>query len=105
MRIICPSIATLVGNCYTKDLRLFVLVGQENKSSENRTQGDTILKAIYAIIIIPLPLRLVNIAETTNLNTKHSGYADDVTAARKIKDLKRYIRNTYVKLDQNMVIV
>ena len=40
--------------------------------------------AIYAIVIIPLILMLVDITHQDDLSTKTAAYADDFTAADKI---------------------
>jgi hypothetical protein len=47
IRILCPMVATYVINTYRLPMRLFVLGGQEMKSSEGTTQGDPLSMALY----------------------------------------------------------
>ena len=88
--IICPSLATFVRNCYSLKSRLFIPGGGELTSNEGTTQGDPVAMAIYAIAIIPLLLILVEFSLSNNHSTKNAGYADDVTAAGKLSDLKSW---------------
>ena len=87
-KVICPSIATFVENCYSHPARLFILGGREIKSSEGTTQGDPIAMLIYAIAIIPLLLRAVSEIDIKQENAKAVAFADDFTGAGKISGLK-----------------
>ena len=88
-KIICPSLATFVENCYNHPSRLFILGGSEIKSSEGTTQGDPVAMLIYAIAIIPLILRAVAEMENKKEIAKMVAFADDITGAGKILGLKR----------------
>jgi len=89
IKVICPSIATFVINCYTTPSRLFVIGGYELSSEEGTTQGDPISMAVYAIATIPLILMLLEIIMNgPNDSVKEVAYADDLTAGGKISDLK-----------------
>ena len=61
VKIICPLIATFTTNCYSSSSRLFVVGGTEILSSEGTIQGDPIAGLVYAIAIIPMILRAVQI--------------------------------------------
>ena len=84
--IICPSLATFVRNCYSNNLRIFIVGGVEISSREGTTQADPAAMAIYAIAIIPLILMLVE--ATLKTSTVSAGYADDLTAAGMVRGLK-----------------
>ena len=89
IKVICPPLATFVHNCYALPSRLFVIGGTEIKSSEGTTQGDPASMAIYAIAIIPLILMLLEIS----LPVKSAAYADDLTSAGALKNLKNWWTN------------
>ena len=88
--IICPPISTYVQNCYSVHSRLFIIGGGEIKSTEGTTQGDPIAMAVYAIATIPLILMIVEITCHADNTTKTAAYADDITAAGKIIQLKHW---------------
>ena len=88
--IICPAIAVYVKNCYSLHSRNFIIGGNEISSCEGTTQGDPIAMAVYAIVIIPMILLTVYITSKVNDSTKTATYADDVTAAGKIIQLKNW---------------
>ena len=90
IRIICPSLAMFVKNCYSTKSRLFIIGGGELKSSEGTTQGDPVSMAVYDIAIIPLILIMVDFSTRDKQTTKCAGYADDVTAAGKLNGLRRW---------------
>ena len=54
------------------------------------TQGDAGAMAIDAIAIIPMILMLVEISLQGNYNIFTATYADDLTAARPIDQLKKW---------------
>ena len=87
--IICPPTATYVRNCYTVPSQLFIIGGTEIPSSKGTTQGDPTSMSIYAIAIIPLVLRIMEIMSTSPDNTsKMVAYADNFAAGGTVKDLK-----------------
>jgi len=88
VKVICPSIATFVSNCYNVPSRLFVVGGTELKSSEGTTQGDPIAMLVYAIATIPLILHTIRSLEENSSKTKAAGYADDVFGGGTIRGLK-----------------
>ena len=88
--IICPVIALYVKNCYCLHSRHFIIGGKEIRSCEGTTQGDPIAMAVYAIAIIPMILMIVDITSKIDDSTKTAAYADDVTAAGKIIQLKNW---------------
>ena len=81
--IICLVIAIYVKNCYSLHLRIFIIGGNEIRSCEGTSQGDTITIAVYAIANIPMILMIVDILKT-------AAYADNVTTAGKIIQLKNW---------------
>ena len=85
---ICPAIAIYVKNCYSLHSRLFIIGGNEIRSCEGTTQSDPIAMTLYAIAIIPMILMIVDITSKIDDSTKAPAYADDLTAARKIVQLK-----------------
>ena len=89
INIICPSITTFAHNCYSKPSQLFIIGGVEITSSEGTTQVDPVAMAIYTIAIIPLILMILEITESYSEDTsKAVAYADDLTAAGCIPELK-----------------
>ena len=88
VKVICPSIATFVVNCYSTASRLFVAGGTELRSDEGSTQGDPIAMFVYAIATTPLILHTVSTIEGNSMNTKTAGYADDIFGGGTIEGLK-----------------
>ena len=82
INIICPEIAIFTTNCYSVPARLFVVGGVEILSCEGTTQGDPIAMPIYALGVLPL----LSIVWVNGI--KQEAFADDLTGAGKIKDLK-----------------
>ena len=72
-------------NTYRLPTRLFVVGGQELKSSEGTTQGDPLSMAIYAISLQPLITSLQNAS-----STKQCWYADDASGAGIATELKKW---------------
>ena len=89
VKVICPSLATYVENCYQISSRLFVLGGIELKSVEGTTQGDPIAMFVYAIATIPMILKAVWHMKESNENAKTAAYADDVFGAGSIRGLRK----------------
>ena len=90
IKVICPSIATFVVNCYANPCRLFVLGGVELKSMEGTTQGDPSAMSIYALAIIPLLLMIIEMLAEECKSVKNAGFADDISAAGKLKSLRAW---------------
>ena len=60
-------------------------------SKEGTTQGDpTAIMAAYALALTPLLRQLIQFINEQNQTTKEVTFADDITAAGKIEDLKCY---------------
>ena len=64
--------------------------GGEIQYTEGTTQGSPTAKAIYAIAITPLILMIVDITRQDDSSTKIAAYADGVTTAGKITQLKKW---------------
>ena len=88
VEVICPSIARFVKNCYSVNSRLFIIGGGEVQSVEGTTQGDPAAMVIYATGIAPLILMLVEIRMQDNNHTKTAAYADDLTVAGPIVQIR-----------------
>ena len=88
---ICPAISPFVKNCYNFPSRLFLIVGKELKSNEGTTQGDPVSMAVYGIGVIPLINMLIDIVVTsTESQVGMLVYADDLLAAGKFDDLRKW---------------
>ena len=85
IRILCPMVATYAINTYRLPIRLFVLGGQEMKSSEGTTRGDPLSMALYAISLQPLITRL-----HITSSTKQCWFADDASGAGTAIQLKKW---------------
>ena len=88
--IICPAIAIYAKNCYSLHSRHFIIGGYEIRSCEETTQGGPIAMALYTIAIIQMILMIVDITSKIYDSTKTAAYADDVTAAGRITQLKNW---------------
>ena len=62
---VCPAVARIFLNIYTKPIRLFVSGGGEITSREGTCQGDPLAKALYAVAITPIR-RMTDACPTTN---------------------------------------
>ena len=67
-----------------------MLGGNEIRSCEGTIQGDPFPMAVYANTVIPMILTIVDITSKIDDSTKTAAYADDVTAAGKIIQLKNW---------------
>ena len=76
----CPSIATILINCYRAPTKLFI-DGDVILSQEGTTQGDPLGMPMYALATVPLIKKL-----TTSV--KQTWYDDDAAATGKIADLR-----------------
>ena len=79
----CPSIATILINCYRSNIPLFI----DNNilySSEGTTQGDPLAMAMYALGVLPL------IHYLNKFSVRQIWYADDAAALGSINDLRQW---------------
>ena len=81
IRVLCPSIATALINTYRRDAELFV-DGSTLHSQEGTTQGDPLAMPTYALALLPL-IEKIN----PDFAVVQTWYADDATAAGRIKKL------------------
>ena len=82
VRIICPSLATILINTYRKASKLF-MDNQAILSSEGTTQGDPLAMPFYVLDMLPLIDTLKQ-----SCNVHQVWYADDALAAGKFATLK-----------------
>ena len=85
IRVLCPSIATYAINTYREPSRLFIVGGQELRSSEGTTQGDPLAMSLYAISLQPLITRL-----QVKSAASHCWYADDATGCGSLEGVKTW---------------
>ena len=88
--ILCPGISTFITNCYTTPTLLFVIDGSEIKSNEETTHGGSVAMAIYALGITPLIMMMVELVRTKCGDIKMVAFADDFSAAGKLKSLLQW---------------
>ena len=81
IQFLCPTLSTIIINCYRSPSRLFVLGGLEIASREGTTQGDPLAMAMYAMGIAPLIEELRGI-------TKQLWFADDAQAVGQLQHLR-----------------
>ena len=86
--VLCLEIAIFVNNCYALPARLFVTGGLEISSKEGTTQGDPVAMPLYAIGILPLIKTVIQKLADRNMQVKMVAYADDITGAGKLLELK-----------------
>ena len=88
----CPSLATYVNNTYGEPSNLYIHnsnsgnIGKVLKSAEGTTQGDPVAMAMYAIGMSVLQ----DVIGHEKTNVKQVAYADDLSGAGKISDLKKW---------------
>ena len=83
--VLCPSIATYAINTYREPARLFIIGGQELRSSEGTTQGDPLAMSLYAISLQPLITRL-----QVKSAASQCWYADDAIGCGSLGDVKTW---------------
>ena len=87
--VVCPTISTYISNCCQSAARLFVTGGKEILSKKGTTQGDTKSMGTYA-----LGVNLFNFLHEFILinkdRSKEVAFADDLTVAGNIKEIKQY---------------
>ena len=91
IKIICPPLSLFTFNCCATKARLFVICGLEILSSEGTTQGDPIAMVVYGIAIIPMIMMMVEMNDESDDITRIAGYADDISATGKLKQLRRWL--------------
>ena len=64
MRYVCPALETVLTNCYQSSIRLLVSGGGEILSKEGTTQGDPLGMAMFALAIVPLIMKLMEVSQT-----------------------------------------
>ena len=90
---ICPPIATYVQNTYSQPARLILDNKHEITSEEGTTQGDPIAMAIYALGFTVLQDKI----KYENTKVKQVAFADDLSGAGEIDDLKQW----WLKINQS----
>ena len=83
IRIVCPSIATVLINTYRADAQLFV-GGRSLLSREGTTQGDPLAMAMYALAMVPLQRSI------RTEGSLHVWFADDATAGGRLRALRHW---------------
>jgi len=87
----CPSLAQYIKNTYNNPAELHIVDNRTNTyemiaSAEGTTQGDPVAMAMYAIGL----LRLQTIIDHTTTDIKQVAYADDLTGAGKIENIRKW---------------
>ena len=85
IRVLCPSIATYAINTDREPARLFIVGGQELRSSEGTTQGDPLAMSLYAISLQPLITRL-----QVRSAASQCWYAGDAAGCGSLGDVKTW---------------
>ena len=86
MRYVCPALETVLTNCYQSSIPLLVSGGGEILSKEGKTQGDPLGMAMFALAIVPLIMKLMEVCQTVY----QVWFADDATAAASGEQLKQW---------------
>ena len=92
IKIKCPSFSQYVDNTYREPANLYIMGKKADhdagiiKSTEGTTQGDPVAMAMYALAMTMLQQRIKY--ETTNV--KQVAYADDLTGAGKVEDVRKW---------------
>ena len=92
IRIKCPAFAKYVENTYRDPAQLFICsnAGDSHmemiQSSEGTTQGDPVAMAIYGIGLLKLQQKI----KFCDTGVKQVAYADDLTGAGKITDIRSW---------------
>jgi hypothetical protein len=83
VRILCPSIATVLIDTYRSDVLMFVIGGEINQSVEGTTPGDPLALSMYAIVILPLIRTIGGIF-------KQVWFGDDATGAGCVESVRTW---------------
>ena len=86
MKYVCPALETVLTNCYQSPIQLLVSGGGEILSKEGTTQGDPLGMAMFALAIVPLILKLMEVCQMVY----QVWFADDATAAASCEWLKQW---------------
>lgn len=91
IKIKCPSLAMYVENTYKEPSDMYIVSDSKNRvkvlqSKEGTTQGDPVAMAMYAIGLSVLQDEI----SYENTNVKQVAYADDLSGAGKITDLREW---------------
>ena len=91
-KVICPSLATYINNCYSLPTDLYVQGGKLIKSEEGTTQGDPTAMAIYALGMTPFLAWLNKKSNESDIfpSPKQVAFADDLNGIGSIKSLKHW---------------
>ena len=90
MKFLCPLVSSYISNCYAAPARLFIFGGGEVLSKEGTTQGDPTSMGTYALGILPMLHSLLDFVLTSDFQTREVAFADDLTVARKLADIKSF---------------
>ena len=82
IRLLCPSMATILINCYRSPTELFI-DGDIILSQEGTTQGDPLAMPMYALATLPLIRRLT-------FDVKQVWYADDAASTGSLENLRKW---------------
>ena len=94
IQVLCPLISSYICYCYATLERLFISGGDEILSKEEATQGDPTSMGAYDFGILPMLHSLLDFVLTNDHLTREFAFADDLTVAKKLADIK----NFWVKL-------
>ena len=83
IQYLCPTIATVLINCYRMSSSLFV-GGRVLLSREGTTQGDPLAMAMFGLATIPL------IRQLHNVSTTQCWFADDAAAGARLLCLRQW---------------
>ena len=81
IRVLCPTLSTILINTYRAPVHLFITGGEHMLSQEGTTQGDPLAMAMYALGLQPLITLLHGL-------TRQVSYADDATGAGSLAEVK-----------------
>ena len=88
MKFLCPLISTYICNCYAAPARLFIFGGDKILSKKGATHDDPTSMGAYALGILPIFHCLLDFDSTKDLQTREVAFADDLTVAQKLGDIK-----------------
>ena len=88
MKFLCPLVSTYISNCYAEPARLFIFGGSEILSKEETTRGDPTWIGTFALGILPMLRSLLDFDLTSDPQTRVVAFADDLTVAGKLADIK-----------------
>ena len=89
IKFLCPLISTYISNYYAAPARL-ISDGGEILSKKGTTQGDPTSMGAYALGILPKLDSLLDFVLTSALQTREVAFADDLTVAGKLADIKSF---------------